>query len=292
MSTAIMTDSHSGITKKEAEEKNIHILPMPFYIDGDIYYEDIDITREDFYNRLRDGVNVSTSQASPKDLCDAWDNLLKKYDNILYIPISSGLSGGYSTSCILAKEEKYAGRVFVVDAGRVSATMHRTVLDAIELTSKGYDVPAVRDILNSSRADMTMYVALSTVEYIKRGGRIKPSVAAVANILSIKPVMQFDVGVLGVHKKCRGMKKARKEMIDAMKIDFEGKFREPYENGDIYLLAATSSPNEETQSWISQIEDAFPGMPVMCDELSLGVSCHIGPDSLGIGCSVKARIPQ
>ncbi len=287
--TGLAADSHSGIPKDEAQALGIKILPMPFDIGSTTYYEDKDITREEFYDILRKGTDVSTTQPTPSSVCAFWDELLTEYDEILYVPISSGLSGSYNTALALSEEEKYRGRVFVADCGRVSTTMHRFILDGYELINKGYSAKEARDILDRNRGNMVMYVALSTVEYLKKGGRIKPSVAAVASILSIKPVMKFDVGVLDVHKKVRGFKKAKREMIEAMKNETETNFKEYYDSGRLHILAASSSNKEITDEWVSQIKEAFGGAEVMCDDLSLGVSCHIGPDALGIGCSV---VPQ
>lgn len=289
-SIVIMTDSHSGISQKEAKEKNIKVLPMPFYINEKTYYEDVDITREDFYNLLREGADVATSQPSPQDVMDMWDELLKEYESILYIPISSGLSGSYMSAMGLATEEAYEGRVFVVDSGRVSATLHRSLLDALELIEKGYDAKTIKDILEKNRDKMIMYVGLSTLEYLKKGGRIKPGVATVASILNMKPIMKFDVGTLDVYKKTRGFIKSRKEMIEAMKVELQTTFKESYEAGNLYLLAASSSEQSVTEGWVEQIKEAFPDLEVMCDNLSLGVSCHIGPDGLGIGCACKPVI--
>lgn len=284
--TAISTDSHSGIPKDESFALGIKVLSMPFDISGTTHYEDLDITREEFYEILRKGADVSTTQPSPMDVCGFWDDILKEYDELLYIPISSGLSGAYNTALSLSEEEKYKGRVFVADCGRVSTTMHRSVLDGYELINRGYSAEEAKNILERDRGKMIMYVSLSTVEYLKKGGRIRPSVAAVASILSIKPVMKFDVGVLDVHRKVRGFKKARREMISAMKAEVETNFKEFYDSGRLHILAASSSEKEITDEWVQEIKDAFGDIPVMCDDLSLGVSCHIGPDALGIGCSV------
>lgn len=286
----IMTDSHSGITQDEAKAKNIKVLPMPFYINDKTYYEDVDITREEFYDMLREGVDVATSQPSPQAVMDMWDELLKEYEQVLYVPISSGLSGSCLMAQGLASDEPYEGRVFVVDNGRVSTTMHRSILDAMELIEKGYKAEQIKDILEKNRDKMIMYVGLSTLEYLKKGGRVKPGVAAIASILNVKPIMKFDVGTLDVYKKCRGFAKSRKEMIEAMKEEINTNFKESYEAGELYLLAASSSSKEVTEEWIAQIEEAFPDLEVMCDDLSLGVSCHIGPDGLGIGCSCKIAI--
>ena len=281
----IMADSHSGILKKEAEELDIHVLPMPFYLNGELFQEDLDFSRAGFYENLRKGADVSTSQPSPSEIMEMWDEMLKIYEQIVYIPLSSGLSGSCMTATALSREPKYENKVFVVDNGRVSTPLHRSVLDAIELVEKGYSASQVKDILEVSRDKMVIYVGLSTLEYLKRGGRIKSSAALTANLLNIKPVMKFGTGKLDVFQKCRGMKKSRKAMIDAMHTELETTFKEEYAAGKVYLMAASSSTEEVTADWVAQIKESFPGMEVMCDDLSLGLSCHIGPDGLGIGCS-------
>lgn len=288
-SVGIMTDSHSSITQEKAKELGISVLPMPFVIDGTEYLEDVTLSREEFYRKLREGAQVSTSQPPQQTVSDMWDAMLGKYDELVYIPISSGLSGSCSTALSMAQKEQYAGRVFVVDNGRVATPQYRTVLDAIELAREGYGAARIKEMLEAVRADMTIYVAVDMLEYLKKGGRISSATAALGTVLNIKPILQFDVGILHLVQKCRGMKSARKAMIAALRHDFETKFRRQVEAGEVYLLAATSAEPEETDSWVREIEEAFPGMGVMCEPLSLGVSCHIGPGGLGIGCSCRPK---
>lgn len=287
----IVTDSHSGITQEEAGKLGIFVLPMPFYIDDECYYEDISITREEFFRKMESGSHVSTSQPSPSDVTGIWDRALETCEKIVYIPLSSGLSGSCETAMMLAQDEKYQGRVFVVDNGRVSTPLHRSVLDAMELAEEGYEADQIKEILEASRAKHTIYIGVQDLEYLKRGGRISRATAAIGSVLSIKPVLQFDVGTLNTYKKCRGFVQAKKVMIDAMKKELEGKFKNEAEKGEVYLLAATSASEEESQKFLEEIQKAFPGMEVMMDELSLGVSCHIGPGGLGIGCSCRPKRP-
>ena len=239
--TGIMTDSHSGILENEASKLGIAVLPMPFYIDEKLYREGVDISREEFYEMLRKGADVATSQPSPESVMHMWSAMLQEYEELVYIPISSGLSGSCMTAQAMAQEEPYAGRVFVVDNGRVSTPMHRSVLDAVELAEKGYRAQKIKDILEKNREHMVIYVGLSTLTYLKKGGRISSVAAVAADVLKIKPVMKFGVGKLDVYQKCRGMKNARKAMIDAMKKEFETNFKEAYEAGKLYLMAASSS---------------------------------------------------
>lgn len=290
-SIGIITDSHSGITQEQANELGIFVLPMPFYFEGECYYENIDLSKEDFWEKLRKGANVSTSQPSPEAVMEIWDKALSEYEQILYIPISSGLSGSCQTAMALAQEEAYENRVFVVDNGRVSTPFHRSILDALEMIEEGYSAKQIKDSLEQARANMVIYVAVETLEYLKRGGRISAATAAIGNILNIKPVLKFDVGKLDTFKKCRGFAMAKKVMIEAMKHDLETTFQEYYEKGEVYLLAASSAIDEVTKQWVEEIKAAFPGMEVMCDNLSMGVSCHIGPGGLGIGCSCRPKRP-
>lgn len=285
----IATDSHSGITNKEAKELSIMVLPMPFYVDEECYYENVSITKEEFFEYLGSGKKVSTSQPSPESVMELWREGLKEYESIIYIPMSSGLSGSCNTAMMLAGEEEFEGKVFVVDNGRVSTPLHRSVLDALELADSGCSAQEIKEILEDSKENMSIYLAVETLEHLKNGGRITPATAAIGSLLNIKPVLKFDIGVLETHCKCRGMKKARKEMIAAMKNDFETIYKEDYKNGEVYLLAASSADEHTTLDWIEEIKESFPGMDVLCDNLSLGLSCHTGEGALGVGCSCKPR---
>ena len=286
----IVTDSHSSISQKQAKELGVAVLPMPFYIDGTCYYEDITLSREEFFRRLDSGADISTSQPAPAEVLKYWDDALREYEQVLYIPISSGLSGSCSTAHMLAQDEPYKGRIFVVDNGRVSTPLHCTILDALNLIEKGFSAAEIKRILEEYRDKMVIYVGVDTLEHLKKGGRITPATAAIGSILNIKPVLRFDVGTLDTYKKCRGFLKAKKTMLEAMRHDLTTRFKKWYEKGDIYLLAASSSTKEATEEWINEIKDFFPGMDVMCDDLSLGVSCHIGFGGLGIGCSCKPDV--
>lgn len=285
----VVTDSHSSITKEEAQRLGVYVLPMPFTMEGECYYEDVTLTRADFFEKLKEGVEVTTSQPAPTEVMEIWDKALQEYEQIIYIPISSGLSGACQTARMLAQEDAYENKVFVVDNGRVSTPLHRTILDALELIEEGYEAADIQEMLEEARANMVIYVGVETLENLKRGGRISPATAALGALLNIKPVLKFDVGTLDTYKKCRGSMKARQTMIEAMKHDLENTFKEWYDRGEVYLLAASSAPKEVTEEWITQIQEAFPGMEVMCDDLSLGVSCHIGYGGLGIGCSCKPK---
>lgn len=287
----IVTDSHSSISQELAKQMGIYVLPMPFYINDDCYYEDITLSREEFFRKLDSGAAISTSQPSPEAVMELWDQALLECEKILYIPISSGLSGSCQTASMLAAEEPYAGRVYVVDNGRVSTPLHRAILDALELMEEGYPIEQIKEILEAYRDKMVIYIGVETLEHLKKGGRISAATAAIGSVLNIKPVLKFDIGTLDTFKKCRGMAKAKKVMLEAMHHDMENQFKEWYEKGEIYLLAASSASKEETEEWVREIRESFPGMEVMCDDLSLGVSCHIGCGGLGIGCSCRPARP-
>lgn len=290
ISIGIVTDSHGGISPEEADKLGIRILPMPLTIGGESYLENISITRKEFFERLNNDEKPSTSQPSPEQVMNIWREALNDYEQILYMPLSSGLSGSCNTARMLAQEEEFEGKVFVVDNGRISTPMHRSILDAVELIEAGHSAERVKEILENSKSEMSIYIAVETLEHLKNGGRISSTAAALGTALNIKPILQLHVGLLESYKKTRGMRKAKREMMEAMKHDFETKFKDSYEKGEIYLLAASSADEETTAEWIREIKAYFPGMEVLCDNLSLGISCHTGEGALGIGCSCKPRV--
>lgn len=283
----IVTDSHSSISQEEAENLGIFVLPMPFYIDGECFYEGVTLSKEEFFERQEAGAEIATSQPSPAEVMGIWEQALLEFEQILYMPLSSGLSGSYATAAAMAQDEKYAGRVIVVDHGRVATPLHQMVLDTLELIEVGRSAKEIKTILEEARNHMMIYIGVQTLEYLKRGGRITPAAAALGSVFHIKPVLRLDVGKLDSYKKCHGFIKARKTMLEAMRHDFETRFHDAYEMGALHLLAASSGTEEETKEWVKEVEDAFPGMHVMCDYLSLGISCHTGSGALGIGCAVK-----
>ncbi len=285
----VVTDSHSSISPEIAKQLGIKVLPMPFYFDEECFYEEVSITRDEFFEQLSSGKKVSTSQPSPESVMELWREALKEFERLLYIPLSSGLSGSCDTAKMLAQEEEFEGKIFVVDNGRVSTLLHRSILDALELIEEGYSAEQIKEILEEFRDKMTIYVAVETLEFLKKGGRVSSTTAAIGTLLNIKPILKFDVGLLESYKNCRGMKKARREMLEAMKKEFETTFKEYYDKGEVYLVAATSADEETTAEWVAEIEDFFPGMEVLCDKLSMGLSCHIGPGGLGIGCSCRPK---
>ena len=288
-SIGILTDSHSGISPESAIELGIRVLPMPFYFEEECFFEEVSITRAEFFERMNAGQRVSTSQPSPEAVMEFWREGLAAYEKLLYIPMSSGLSGSYNTAKMLAQDEEFEGRVLVVDSGRIATPLHRMVLDAMELVEEGYSAEQILDILEASRQDMAIFIAVETLEHLKNGGRITPATAALGTLLNIKPILKLDVGVLETFRKCRGMKKAKREMLEAMKNELETTFAEAYAKGEVHLLAASSADEATTKEWVEEIKAYFPDMEVQCENLSLGISCHVGEGGLGIGCSCKPK---
>ncbi|MBP3568452.1 MAG: DegV family protein [Lachnospiraceae bacterium] len=285
----IATDSHCGIAPEQAKALGISVLPMPFYFGEECYYEEVSITRDEFFRRLNAGESVSTSQPSPEAVMKLWRDGLKEYESLVYIPMSSGLSGSCHTAMMLAAEEEFEGKVFVVDNGRIATPLHRSILDAMELIEEGYSASEIKDILENDKENMTIYIAVETLEFLKKGGRITATTAAIGTLLNIKPVLRLGVGVLDTYKKCRGMRKAKNEMLETMKQEMETTYKEAIEKGEFYLMAASSADEETTKEWVEEIKAYFPGFEVMCDNLSMGISCHTGDGALGIGCSCKPK---
>lgn len=281
----VVTDSHSGILPEEAKQLGVMVLPMPFYFEEDCYYEGVSITREEFFMQLSAGKKVSTSQPSPEAVMEIWRNGLQQYEELVYIPMSSGLSGSCNTAMMLAEKPEFKGKVFVVDNGRVATPLHRSILDALELVEEGFGADRIKEILEAEKDKMSIYIAVETLENLKQGGRITPATAAIGTLLNIKPILKLGVGILETYRKCRGMKKARREMLEAMQQDLQTTFREYYDRGEVYLMAASSADEATTKEWVEEIKAHFPGMEVLCDNLTLGISCHVGEGGLGIGCS-------
>jgi len=284
---AIMTDSNSSMTQQEGRELGVYVVPMPFYIDGKLYYEDINLSQEEFYQKLGEDAEISTSQPSPADLLDKWDKLLKEYDEVVYLPMSSGLSASCQTALMLAKA--YDGRVQVVDNQRISVTLRQAVLDALCLAEKGKTAAEIKEILEKEKFESSIYITLETLKYLQKGGRITPAAAALGTILNLKPVLQIQGERLDAFAKARGKIKAKKIMIEAIKKDLEGRFAEYHKQGLMVLEAAYTGNPEEAESWRQEILETFPGMECYMAPLSLSISCHIGPGALGIGCTKVIR---
>ena len=276
---AIATDSNSGITQKKAKELGISVVPMPFFIDDELYFEDITLTQEQFYEKLQSDCTITTSQPSPADVTDLWDKLLKEYDQVVYIPMSSGLSNSCETAIILSGD--YEGKVFVVDNHRISVTLKRSVLDAIELSKQGKSGEEIKKILEDTKHEASIYITVDTLKYLKQGGRITPAAAAIGTVLNIKPVLQIQGEKLDSFAKARGFKQGKNIMLDAMEKDINERFK----GQKIHLHAAYTCSEEEAVLWRTEIENRFPGYEIDMDKLSLSVSCHIGPGAMAIACT-------
>lgn len=279
---AIVTDSNSGITQKAAAELGIRVLPMPFYIDEKLYFEDITLTQEAFYQKLAQDADISTSQPTPADVTGLWDELLESYDQIVHIPMSSGLSGSCEMAMMLAAGD-YADRVFVVDNQRISVTQRQSVLDAVELAGAGLGAREIRDELMRERLEASIYITVDTLKYLKKGGRVTPAGAAIGTVLQIKPVLQIQGAKLDAFAKARGWKSAKKIMLDAMERDVTERFA----GKEVHLGAAYTCSDQEALAWKQEIQERFPGRSIHMDRLSLSVSCHIGPGSMALTCSQK-----
>lgn len=277
--TAIATDSNSGISQEMAKRLGISVLPMPFTIDDQLYFEDVTLTQEQFYEKLRSDCTITTSQPAPGDVMDLWDRLLTEYDEVVYIPMSSGLSNSCETALMLA--EDYDGKVFVVNNQRISVTQKRSVLDAIELAKQGRSGAEIRDFLEETKLESSIYITVDTLKYLKQGGRVTPAAAAIGTILNIKPVLQIQGEKLDSFAKARGFRQAKKIMLDAVEKDM----RERFAGQKVHLQAAYTCSEADALEWKQEIEERFPGYQVDLDKLTLSIACHIGPGAIAIACT-------
>ena len=281
---AIMTDSNSGITQAEAKEMGITVIPMPFYIDEKMFYEDIDLTQEQFYEKLRSDCEIKTSMPLVGNVTDTWHEVLKEYDEIVYIPMSSGLSSSCSTAIMLA--EDYDGRVEVIDNQRISVTQRQSVLDAMELAAAGKSAAEIKQILMDAKFDSSIYIMLDTLYYLKKGGRITPAAAALGTLLKLKPVLQIQGEKLDAFAKARTSKQGKNIMIETMKKDFAERFHDA-DGKNMHLEIAYTYDREAAEAFKAEVQEAFPDNEIVMNPLSLSVSCHIGPGALAIACSKK-----
>ena len=287
MKVAIITDSNSGITQEEGKQLGIRIVPMPFMINGEEYLEDITLTQQEFYAKLGEGSDISTSQPSPESIMALWDEVLEEYDEIVHIPMSSGLSGSCQTAMMLA--EDYDGKVEVVNNQRISVTQRQSALDAKELAAKGMCAAEIKEKLEAVKFDSSIYITLDTLKYLKKGGRITPAAAALGTLLRLKPVLTVQGEKLDAFAKARTVKQAKNLMIEAMKHDFAERFHDP-EGKSMHLEMAYTYDLDAAEAFKQEVQEAFPGLEIHMDPLSLSVSCHIGPGALAVACSKK--IPE
>lgn len=281
---AIVTDSNSGISQAEGKELGIYVIPMPFLVDGKLYFEDVDMNKEQFYHFLENDADLSTSQPSPGDVMDLWDKLLKEYDEIVHIPMSSGLSASCSTAMGLARD--YDGKVQVVDNQRISVTMQQSVMDAKHLAAAGKSAAQIKEILEKEALESSIYLMVDTLKYLKKGGRITPAVALLGSALNLKPILQIQGDKLDAYKKVRGVKAAKKNMLEAMKKDVEGRFSDYVTKGQLKLHVAYTTDEETAKQWKEEVQNMFPDIAITrMDPLSFSVTCHTGPGVLAIAAS-------
>ncbi len=286
MKIAVVTDSNSGITQAQAKEMGITVLPMPFMIDGETYYEDITLTQEQFYQRLKDNSDISTSQPTPDSIMKLWDELLKEYDQIVHIPMSAGLSGSCATAMMLAGEDEYEGKVFVVDNHRISVTQYQSVKDAMMLADMGMDGAQIKKRLEETAADSVIFVTVDTLKYLKKGGRITPAAAALGTLLRIKPVLIILGEKLDSFAKACTMKQAKTLMMNAIQKELDERLHDS-ECKDCHLAIAHSDNEEAALEFKKEVEERFPDADIYLAPLSLSIACHIGPGSLALTATRK-----
>lgn len=281
---AVMTDSNSGITQNEAKETGITVLPMPFIIDGKTYYEDISLTQEEFYDKLEQNADVSTSQPSVEDVLKYWDKALEDADELVYIPMSSGLSGSCSTAQMLSRD--YDGKVQVVDNQRISVTQRQSAMDAMELAGRGMNAAQIKELLEQEKLQSSIYIMLDTLTYLKKGGRITPAAAALGTALRLKPVLQIQGEKLDAFTIARTKKQGVAKMINAMETDIKERFGGLDNIDNIHIEVAHTANEEAAREFVEELRKHFGVKEeIICDPLSLSVSCHIGPGALAIACS-------
>lgn len=272
---AVMTDTNSGMTPEEARQAGVALLAMPFSVDGRNCLEHLDLSHEEFYALQTQGAAITSSQPAPADLLAMWDELLDSNDFIIYIPMTSGLSGSYATAAGLAQD--YDGRVLVVDNRRISVSLKQTVLEAVRLREAGRCAREIADHLTEKALESRIYITVEDLSFLKKTGRITPAVAAVGTVLNIKPVMKILDGKLDIHRKVRGMKQAQQTMLDAVRADLEGDFS----GKKVIIAAAYSGDRQVGEAWANVVREEFAGLPFMSDPLPLSIGCHVGPGALG-----------
>lgn len=286
---AVVTDSNSGITQEQANELGVFVLPMPVIIDSKIYYEGTTINRKQFYEKLPECKNVSTSQPSPEDTIELWNALLKDYDAIVHIPMSCNLSGGFQTSMMLSND--FDGKVHVVNNQRISVTQRQSVLDALELIKRGMSAQEIKEFLEKDKFNSSIYIMVDTLYYLRKGGRITPAAAALGTLLKLKPVLQIQGEKIDAFAKARTPNQGKSIMINAIKDDVERRFGGVSKDNGMWLQIAHTESEQSAEALKQELLDAFPDYPVYIDHLPLNVACHTGPGALGIACCKKITLP-
>ncbi len=283
---AVVTDSNSGITQRQAAEYGVYVLPMPFMIDDETFYEDINLDQKGFYEKLEGGADVVTSQPSPDSVLTLWEKLLKDYDEIVHIPMSSGLSGSCQSAVMLARD--FGGKVQVVNNQRISVTQRQSVLDAKLLAEKGESAARIKEILEQDKFNSSIYIMLDTLYYLKKGGRITPAAAAIGTILKLKPVLQIQGEKLDAFAKARTTNQGKQIMINAIQNDMETRFGGARAD-NIWLQVAYTKDDKAAEQFAEELKEHFGEFDMVCNPLSLSVACHIGPGALAVACCKKLK---
>ncbi len=281
---AIVTDSNSGITQAQGKELGIFVLPMPFMINEEPFFEDINLTQDEFYKKLESGADVITSQPSPEDVLNLWKEILRDHDEIVHIPMSSGLSGSCQSAIMLS--EDFNGKVQVVNNQRISVTQRQSCLDAKLLASRGMNAKQIREFLEKDKFNSSIYIMLDTLYYLKKGGRITPAAAAIGTLLKLKPVLQIQGEKLDAFAKARTVNQGKITMINAIRNDMETRFGGAASD-NIWLQIAYTKNIDAAMQFKKELQQEFPGFDIQMDPLSLSVSCHIGPGALAVACCKK-----
>lgn len=285
---AIATDSNSGITQVQGKELGIFVLPMPFYINDELFLEDITLDQEQFYQRLAEDADVKTTQPAPGDVIELWEKILKDYDQIVYIPMSSGLSSSWETAEMLSQD--YEGKVFVVNNQRISITQRQSVLDAMDMIQAGMEAAEIKQRLEETKFESDIYITVDTLKYLKKGGRCTPAAAAIGTVLGLKPVLRIQGEKLDSFAKARGWKAAKKTMLDAARTTMDTQFAGLSGPEELHIAAAYTGKREDAQEWLEELESTFPGYPIHMDPLSLSVACHIGPGALAVAVTKALKL--
>ncbi len=289
MKIMLMADSSSGITQKEAKELGVQIAPVPVYINEELFFEDLTLTQEQFYEKLQADASVATSQPNPDTVAEMWEKALETNDAVIYVPISSGLSAtGHILAKVAENDERFRGKVFVVDNHRVSITQRQSVLDALKLAKEGKTAQEIYNYMMETAAKSSIYIMVDTLKYLKKGGRLTPAAAAIGTLLKIKPVLQIQGEKLDQFAKVRKVSDAKQTMIAAIKKDLETRFKDLYDAGKMTVAVAHTNSLAEAEKFKEEICEAFPNVEFsVIKPLSLSVSSHIGPGALAIGCISK-----
>ena len=285
---AIVPDSNSGITQADGKEMGVFVLPMPFYIDDELFFEEITLTQEEFYQKMESDADIKTSQPAPGDVMKLWDDILKEYDEIVHIPMSSGLSGSCETAMMLAEE--YDGKVKVVNNQRISVTQRRSVMEAKALADAGKNAEEIKALLEEIKLESDIYITLDTLKYLKKGGRLTPAAAAIGTVLNLKPVLRIKGEKLDAFSKARGWKSAKKTMIQTIQKVIDTEFSDCKGPENLYIDAAYTGNQEDANEWKRELEETFPEYDIYMAPLSLSVACHIGPGARAVTVTKRLKV--